>query len=60
MTRQQQQQIAYEMTLEYFKQNELFVRSKGQEDVIVKEFAEIENEFYKSLTKHSKLFDMCL
>lgn len=60
MILRQQQQIAYEMTMEYFRQNELFVRSKGQEDVIVKEFAEIENEFYKSLTKHSNLFDTCL
>lgn len=48
------------MTMEYFKQNKLFTKTKGNEEEIVKEFAEIENAFYESLTKHSKLFDKCL
>lgn len=60
MVMQQQKQLAYDMTMEYFKQNKLFTKTKGNEEEIIKEFAEIENAFYESLTKHSKLFDKCL
>ena len=60
MVMQQQKQLAYDMTMEYFKPNKLFTKTKGNEEEIVKEFAEIENAFYESLTKHSKLFDKCL
>lgn len=60
MVMQQQKQLAYGMTMKYFKQNKLFTKTKGNEEEIVKEFAEIENAFYESLTKHSKLFDKCL
>lgn len=60
MVMQQQKEIAYQMTMEYIKQNKMFVKSKDKTDDMVKEFAEIENAFYESLTKNSKLFDKCL
>lgn len=60
MDMQQQKRIAYEMTMEYFKQHNLFGRPQAYIDQIVREFAEIENSFYESLTKNSKLFDKCL
>ena len=60
MDMQQQKRIAYEMTMEYFKLHNLFGRPKSCIDQIVNEFAEIENSFYESLTKNSKLFDKCL
>lgn len=60
MTMQQQKQMAYDMTMEYFRQNNLFAKTKGYEDDIVKEFAETENAFYDSLTINSHLFNKCL
>lgn len=56
MTVQQQKQISYEMTMEYFRQNKLFERTKGNEDEIVKEFAKTQKSFYESLTQNSRLF----
>ena len=48
--------LARQMTMEYFKQNNLFPKSKEQIDDSVKEFAEIETAFYKSLLSHKTQF----
>ena len=48
--------LARQMTMEYFKQNSLFPKSKEQIDDTVKEFAEIENTFYKSLLSNKIRF----
>lgn len=51
-----QKRIAYEMTMEYFKQNELFSIPKNQIDETVKVFAEVQKMFYDAMTKHSREF----
>ena len=48
--------LARQMTMEYFKQNNLFPKAKEQIDDSVKEFAEIETAFYKSLLSHKTQF----
>lgn len=45
-----QKRLAYEMTMEYFKQNNLFAKPKSQIKEIVEEFAEVQKNFYDSMT----------
>lgn len=48
--------LARQLTMEYFKQNDLFPKSKDKIDDMVKEFAEIETDFYKSLLNNKTKF----
>ena len=44
--------LARQLTLEYFRQNNLYPESKDQIDNMIKDFIEIENTFYNSLNKY--------
>ena len=50
------EQLARQLTFEYFKENHLFPDTKYQIDNTVKEFIEIENIFYSSLNKNRAKF----
>lgn len=60
MVMSQQKQLAYDMAMEYFRQNDMFKHQISDSDYMVEKFAEVENAFYTSLTKYSKEFDKCL
>lgn len=57
MVLQQQQELAYKMTMEYFKQNHLFNGVGTYIDETVENFAKTENLFFEAIRKHTKLFD---
>ena len=48
--------FASQLTMEYFKQNDLFTKSKENINDMVKDFAEIEQIFYKSLMDNKVKF----
>ena len=48
--------FARELTMEYFKQNDLFPKSKDEIDNMIKDFAEIEQVFYKSIMDNKVKF----
>ena len=48
--------FARQLTMEYFKQNALFPKSKENINDMVKDFAEIEQIFYKSLMDNKVKF----
>ena len=60
MSTEQRKRIAYEMAMEYVKQNQLLKINIADSDDFIDQFAEIENAFFNSLAVHRSKFNECL